>query len=78
MVSRSSAAAAAKEKEKDNRYTKASILMVIAFLLCHVPRFATNTMELLFFSDVEQQPQVLRKGTGDCQRERERERALFN
>ena len=47
-----------REQERDTRYTKASILLVILFLMCHGPRFATNTMELLLFDPTEIQPEV--------------------
>ena len=29
------------------RFTKASILMVLAYGLCHTPRLITNTMEMV-------------------------------
>ncbi len=50
-----------REQERDTRYTRASILMVIVFLVCHVPRFATNVVELMLFhsSDTpETRPEV--------------------
>ena len=34
------------DKEKDACYTRASILMVVVFVLCHSPRLITNTLEL--------------------------------
>jgi hypothetical protein len=34
------------ERERDARYTRASILMVLAFGLCHSPRLITNTVEM--------------------------------
>ena len=37
------------EQERDTRYTRASIFMVMVFLICHVPRFVTNVIELLMF-----------------------------
>ena len=43
----STAAAKRKEQERDTRYTRASICMVIVFLTCHVPRFASNVIELV-------------------------------
>ena len=43
----SAAAAKRKEQERDTRYTRASICMVIVFLTCHVPRFASNVFELV-------------------------------
>lgn len=46
------------EQERDTRYTRASILMVIVFLLCHGPRFATNVMELMFYDENRPQPEV--------------------
>ena len=36
------------EQERDTRYTKASILMVVLFMFCHIPRFVANTIELIF------------------------------
>ncbi|TRY77947.1 hypothetical protein TCAL_09774 [Tigriopus californicus] len=45
------------EQERDTRYTRASILMVIVFLLCHGPRFATNVMELMFYDESRTQPE---------------------
>ena len=47
-----------KEQKQDTTYTKASILMVMVFLFCHGPRFATNVMELLFFDAVQRQSEV--------------------
>ena len=34
------------EKERDARFARASILMVLAFGLCHTPRLITNTFEM--------------------------------
>lgn len=44
------------ERERDARFTRASILMVLAFGLCHTPRLITNTVEM--FSDRTELPQV--------------------
>ena len=43
--------------ERDARYTRASILMVLVFGLCHAPRLVTNTMEM--FIDQEHLPPVI-------------------
>ena len=45
-------------QDRDTRYTKASIIMVVVFMCCHVPRFVANTMELLFFADATELPLV--------------------
>jgi len=34
------------ERERDASYTRASILMVLVFVVCHTPRLITNTLEL--------------------------------
>ena len=34
------------ERERDASYTRASILMVVVFVVCHTPRLITNTLEL--------------------------------
>ena len=36
------------ERERDARFTRASVLMVLAFGLCHTPRLITNTLEMVF------------------------------
>ena len=35
------------ERDREVRYTKVSVLMVIMFLLCHIPRLVTNAGEML-------------------------------
>ncbi len=42
----STSTAEEEEAERDARYTRASILMVLVFGLCHAPRLITNTMEM--------------------------------
>ena len=37
--------------ERDASYTRASILMVVGFVLCHTPRLITNTLELFIDQD---------------------------
>lgn len=44
------------ERERDARFTRASVLMVLAFGLCHTPRLITNTVEM--FSDRAHLPHV--------------------
>ena len=44
------------ERDRDARFTRASILMVLAFGLCHTPRLITNTAEM--FSDRAHLPDV--------------------
>ena len=44
------------EKERDARFARASILMVLAFGLCHTPRLITNTVEM--FIDHKDLPDV--------------------
>ena len=34
------------ERDRDARFARASILMVLVFGLCHTPRLITNTMEM--------------------------------
>ena len=33
-------------KKRDGRYTRASVVMVIIFVLCNAPRFIPNIMEI--------------------------------
>ncbi len=56
-VASAAAAAKRKEEERDTRYTRAAICMVIVFLICHVPRFASNVFELVN-GNVARQPAV--------------------
>ena len=44
------------EKERDARFARASILMVVAFGLCHTPRLISNTVEM--FIDTKDLPDV--------------------
>ena len=44
------------ERERDARFTRASILMVLAFGLCHTPRLISNTVEM--FIDQADLPHV--------------------
>ena len=44
------------ERERDASYTRASILMVVVFIVCHSPRLITNTVEL--FVDQADLPMV--------------------
>ena len=44
------------ERERDARFTRTSILMVLAFGLCHTPRLITNTVEM--FGDRSNLPHV--------------------
>ena len=44
------------ERERDARFARASILMVVAFGLCHTPRLISNTVEM--FIDHKDLPEV--------------------
>ena len=44
------------ERERDVRYTRASIVMVVMFVVCHAPRLITNTAEI--FTDQADMPEV--------------------
>ena len=48
------------EQERDTRYTKASILMVVLFMFCHIPRFVANAIELIFLAPGEAQTHRVR------------------
>ena len=37
-----------KVRKRDRAYTRASAVMVVAFLVAHVPRFVANILELIF------------------------------
>jgi hypothetical protein len=39
------------ERERDVRYTRVSILMVVLYFVCHAPRIITNTVEMAVASD---------------------------
>ena len=43
-------------KKRDAKYTRASVVMVIVFVVCNTPRFVPNVMEL--FIDQIQFPKV--------------------
>ena len=43
-------------RERDARYTKASILMVVVYFVCHTPRLFTNMAEIVYYGD--QTPEV--------------------
>jgi len=47
------------ERDRDARFARASILMVLVFGLCHTPRLITNTMEM--FIDQAHLPAVSRR-----------------
>ena len=44
------------ERERDVRYTRASIIMVVMFFFCHAPRLVTNMAEI--FMDTADMPPV--------------------
>ena len=35
------------QRDRDTRFTRASILMVLAFGLCHTPRLIANILEMI-------------------------------
>jgi hypothetical protein len=43
-------------KKRDAKYTRASVVMVVAFVVCNTPRFVPNIMEI--FLSLEDFPQV--------------------
>ena len=36
------------QRDRDTRFTRASILMVLAFGLCHTPRLISNILEMFY------------------------------
>ena len=38
-------------KKRDAKYTRASVVMVIVFVVCNTPRFVPNVMELFISQD---------------------------
>ena len=46
----------AEYKKRDAQYTRASVVMVMAFIVCNTPRFIPNVMEI--FVELDQWPQV--------------------
>ena len=47
----------AEYKKRDAQYTRASIFMVVAFVVCNMPRFIPNCMEI--FLELHEFPQVI-------------------
>ena len=49
-------------KKRDSKYTRASVVMVVIFVVCNTPRVVPNIMEMIFgqewFLDSEKCPQV--------------------
>ena len=49
-------------KKRDSKYTRASVVMVVIFVVCNTPRVVPNIMEMIFgqewFLDTEKCPQV--------------------
>ena len=46
----------AEYKKRDAQYTRASVFMVVAFVVCNTPRFIPNVMEI--FIELNKWPQV--------------------
>ena len=47
----------AEYKKRDAQYTRASIFMVVVFVVCNMPRFIPNCMEI--FLELDEFPQVI-------------------
>ncbi len=60
-IRRVGGATEAESKKRDSKYTRASVVMVVAFVVCNAPRFVPNIMELFVelkdFPEVEYTPE---------------------